>query len=586
MNHRDEPYWLVKTSQRVIGPVSANEIFRRLKSREINLIDEASSPGRRWQQIQIHPDFREFTDEIRRLLVSEETEVSWTPGSATQTLTDLSDADLTEELSDKIGNFTRTSEIVVHELPVESRSESFNMGRFQAGSLSRNPAFAKKADRTAKWLWLVTTIVFLAGAFVVWQKKTAPRDPRALSIESLRMQVPEQIEAGGYAEALSMLKSYFSDPMQSGELGLYMAPLLIQVEGQTVLGKRILAQLLKNKQGDPKLELTAMGAADLIENQIESARQNLEKALSLDGGYAPALINMGITSFQLGKYKDAQSYAMKAIQVSPGDGEAQLLLAEAAVYMHQKTHAVTDLQQAITELTNYRAHQLNYEPEALFYTVYLDWLKQNRKVNEEKLNAFLELDPLLTINHRHNVFIYKGHVQWSVLGRFCQQMADQMETSARTSVLKAVCFSKEGRKLEARTWAEKAVSQEPASALVQTWYSYILNENGMGDQASVALGRAAELNRKNEHTLPILMQARFSQNAGDFEPAKQGWQRLFSLNERSISALGGLAQTQAALGARKEAIGYIDRGLQLSPDYIPLLKLKLKAHKEGWYGRN
>jgi tetratricopeptide (TPR) repeat protein len=587
MSQRDEPYWLVKSSQRLIGPISANDILRRLKSREFNLNDETTSPGRRWQQIQVHPEFREVVDEMRRTLMSEETEVSWTPGNSTQTLTDFLDADLTEELTDKLGSFTRTGEIVVHELPVEPRPNAGSgSARFQADAFSRNPILQKKADRTARWLWLLTAAVLIAGLVIVWQKKTSSSNSRSVSLDTLRTQVPEVIQTGDFNEALNELKNYFPDPLQSGELGLYMGPLLIQLEGQTVVGKRILSQMLKNQQGDPKLELTAMGIADLIENQIDSARQNFDRALALDKDYVPAIINRGVADFQMGRYQEASAAAMKAIHINAGEGEAQLLLAESAVYLHQKTNATSEIQQAIIELNNYRAHHLDYDPEAIFYTIYLEWLKPGRNLSEDKLNEFLEMDPQLTADHRHNVFIYKGPAQWSLIGRFCQQMADQMEASARTSVLKAVCFSKEGRKLEARTWVEKAINQSPADALAQTWYSYVLNENGMGDQASVALGRAGELNRKDEHTLPILMQARFSQAAGDFEPAKQVWNHLYTLNDRSISALGGLALTHAALGSHKEAISYIDRGLSISPDYIPLLKLKLKARKEGWYGRS
>src|SRR4051794_33227007 len=121
MMDREEKCWLVKSSQRVLGPVSQNEIIRRLKSRELNLVDDASSPGRRWQQIQSHPEFRDIVEEVRRVLVSEETEGTWTP-NATQTLTDFSDSELTEELSDKLGQLTRTAEIVIHELPEEKKN--------------------------------------------------------------------------------------------------------------------------------------------------------------------------------------------------------------------------------------------------------------------------------------------------------------------------------------------------------------------------------------------------------------------------------------------------------------------------------
>lgn len=581
MSNRDEAIWLVKSSQRVIGPISQNEIFNRLKSRELTLNDEASSPGRRWQQVQNHPDLREMVEDIRRALISEETEVSWTPNTTnvTQTLTDFAGDELTEEISDKIGKFTRTAEIVIDELPEEKKTNATANARFQTNTLSQNPLIQKKADRTAKWLWVITLVVLIGGMFIVWQKKTNTREGRVLSIDALRAQIPAVIQTGDFPEALKELKSVFPDPLQSGEMGLYMAPLLIQVENQTVLGKRLLNQLLSNHQGEPKLELTAMGVADLIEGQVDSARQNFERALVFDKEYVPAIINLGVALFQQGRYPDAKANADLAIHLNPAEGEAQLLLAQSAVYL--KSSQDTDL--ALRELTAYRNHQMDYEPEALFYTIYLNWLRDN-KVADDKLDSFLELDPQLTQDHRHNVFIYKGHTQWSVIGRFCQQMADQMEASARTSMLKAVCFSKEGRKLEARTWIEKAVNQAPQEPLVQTWYSYILNENGLGDQASVALGRAGELNRKGEHSLPILMQARFCQIAGDYDCASQGWQRLFSANDRSISALGGLANTYAGRNNFKEATNYIDRGLRVSADYIPLLKLKLRGEKEGWYG--
>lgn len=582
MSNRDEAIWLVKSSQRVLGPISQNEILSRLKSRELTLNDEASSPGRRWQQVQNHPDFRELVEEVRRSLVSEETEGSWTPNTTnvTQTLTDFAGDELTEEISDKLGRFTRTAEIVIDELPEEKKANAAANARFQVSTLAQNP-IQEKADRTAKWLWVVTALVLVGGVLVVWQKKTNSREGRVQSVDALRAQIPAVIQTGDFPEALKQLKSVFPDPLQSGEMGLYMAPLLIQVENQTVLGKRLLNQLLANHQGEPKLELTAMGVADLIEGQVDSARQNFERALTFDKDYVPAIINLGVTYFKQARYPDAKAFAEQAIQLDPSEGEAQLLLAQAAVYLKSPQ----EVDAAISQLNAYRNHQMNYEPESLFYTLYLNWLKDH-KVADDKLDAFLELDPQLTQDHRHNIFVYKGHTQWSVLGRFCQQMADQMDASPRTSMLKGVCFSKEGRKLEARTWIEKAVSQAPQEPLVQTWYSYILNENGLGDQASVALGRAGELNRKSEHTLPILMQARFCQIAGDYDCASQGWQRLYSTNDRSISALGGLALTYAGRNNAKEASHFVDLGLRVSPDYIPLLKLKLRAEKEGWYGRN
>jgi tetratricopeptide (TPR) repeat protein len=582
----DDKIWLVKSTNRILGPISKSEMIKKIKTREIHLNDDACSPGRRWQSVQSHPDLADIIEEIRRLVVSEETEVSWTPGNSTQTLTDLSDSDLTEELSDKISQMTRTQEIVIHDLPEEKKPMNISGARYQATSLGQSLAAKKRTENTTKWLWITTVAILVAALIFVVQRKNANQaDLRpALSLESLQTIVPELVQDGDYVEALKDLKEYYHDPLQSGTLGIYMGPLLIQVDGQTVVGRRLLNQVLGSGKGDAKLAYTGIGVADLIEGSLASAQENFQRALSLDRQYVPALIDMGAAQFKKGDFEKAREFVMSAIHINPGEGEAQLILAENAIQMNQSAPKPNALSEAINELTKYRSQQMDYEVEAGFYSIYLDWLKQGKKIADEKVLGFLDTDPELTENHRHNVFIYKGINRWPMMARLCEQLADSMGEVSRSATLRAVCYSKEGRKAEARMWIEKAVQQAPQDSIAQAWYSQILSENGMGDQASVALGRANELNRKGDHQLPIIMQARFCEQAGDVDCAKQNWTRLLERNVRSITALGGLAKVYAKQNAFSEAANYIERGLTVSPSYIPLLKLRSKAKAAGWYG--
>jgi len=79
-------------------------------------------------------------------------------------------------------------------------------------------------------------------------------------------------------------------------------------------------------------------------------------------------------------------------------------------------------------------------------------LKHGRKISDDKLKAFLDLDPQLTDDHRHNVFIYKGQTKWDVIGRLCDQITEEIKEHPHASTLRAVCFEQRGRKLDARTW--------------------------------------------------------------------------------------------------------------------------------------
>ena len=504
MIDRDDKVWLVKSSQRIIGPLTQNEIMRRLKSRELNLGDDASRPCRRWQTIQAHPDFRDLVDEVRHH-VSDETQATFTPANVTQTLTDFSDGELTEELTDKMGNFTRTAEIVVHDLPEEKKTDAPTRGRFQAGGLAHNQALKKQADRTMRILWVVTSLVLIAALIFVIEKR-AVKDSmlHPATVEAMRAEVPALIDIGDYSAALKILHNFFPDPLKSGEMGLYFAQLEI-LDGQVIVGRRILDNMLQTGIGDAKAEYTTMGVADLTENQLGAGEGNFQKALGIDKDYVPALINLAIVRFLQAQYSQAEAMAARAIQLNPIEGEAQLLLAETAIYSNEKSVSKESVDQALQDLAKYRAVRLDYEPEAAFYTLYLDWMKNGHKISEEKLNAFLDLDPELTEDHRHNRLIYQGQTKWNVIGRLCDQLVEQIIEHKHASTLRAVCLSKEGRKGDARTWIEKANDRSPNDALVQAWYSYILNENGRGDVASTELGYANNNDRKGEFDLPILL---------------------------------------------------------------------------------
>src|SRR4051812_42136961 len=100
---REDIPWLVKSSGRILGPFPQVKIIELLRTREISVLDEVSEPGRRWQTIQYHDDFRAAIDSLRKASLSERTEATWTPstvtGNLTQTVTDLADSELTDELT-------------------------------------------------------------------------------------------------------------------------------------------------------------------------------------------------------------------------------------------------------------------------------------------------------------------------------------------------------------------------------------------------------------------------------------------------------------------------------------------------------
>jgi tetratricopeptide (TPR) repeat protein len=591
MASREEVPWLIKSSGRILGPFHSSKIIDLLRSREVSVLDEVSEPLRRWQTIQYHADFKEVVDNLRRANVSDKTEATWTPTSVTsnltQTLTDLGDDELTQEITNSLSGFTNTAkEIVIHNVQEQTHtSHPLGAGRFSTAQ-GQSTAIQRQVESTTRGLWIVTMVVLLAvAAFIVQKRMSHIGTVAPTSLSSLKQVVMADVQTGQYAEALRELKAFFPDPSQSGEMAIYFGSLLVQVEGQTVLGRRILNQVIAQHRPEIKQAYTSQGVADLMDGQLDSAQDNFDKALAIDPGYNPAIVNAASVALQRGDYMRAKNLALKALQLVPLQGEALLALAEAQLYLFKGNSSHNDLNTVGKMIKQFRSKQWDYSAELGFYSLYFDFLRQDRDF-EERLTAYLDQDPELTQDHRHNVFIYKGHTQWKILGRLCEQMAERLGDGPRVSTLLASCFGHEGRWDQARRAIEKSVQQAPKDSLIQAWFSYVLKQSSEANQASVVLGHASEYNRKGEFVLPILLQARFCAASEDIECARESWQRIYERDLDNLPAVSGLAWVNAQKGSRSEANKLMEKGLKISPDYIPLLLLRLKAEREGWYAAN
>jgi len=586
MNAREESTWLVKSSGRILGPFPGGKIAELIRSREISVLDEISQPNKRWQTIQYHEQFREVVDSMRKASLSERTEATWTPGTSnlTQTLTDLSDSDLTDEVHDDGFSGTATKEIVIHDVHEQQRIQQPQAGGRYQPTQAQNTAIQRQVEKTTRGLWVVTVLILMVVAtFIVHKrfggKRAYETRPTAAG---LKQNVIALVQIGHYAEALKEMKAFVSDPTQAGDLAIYYGSLLIQVEGQTVLGRRLLNQVLAARRPEVKQAYTGLGVADLVDGQLDSAQENFQKALSFDAGYVPALVNMSSVFLQKGDYGRAKSMAAKALQASPLQGEALLSLVEAQLYLFKVNNNLADLNQVGKMVKDFNRKNWDFKSELGFYSLYFDFLKNERNF-DERLRAYLDRDPQLTSDHRHNVFIYRGRSQWKVLSRFCEQMAEKIGESARVGAFLASCYAREGRWDNSRRQIERAVNQLPRDPLIQAWYSYIFKESGDPEQASVILGRANDYNRRGEYVLPALLQARFCQSNGDVECARESWHKIYEHDMDYLPAVAGLAWVHGQKKSYVEALKLVDKGLNISPDYIPLLELRQRAEREGWY---
>lgn len=585
---RDELLWLVKSSGRILGPFPTERIAELLRTREISVLDEVSTPLRRWQTIQYHDEFREVVDSLRKANLSERTEATWTPTNTalTQTLTDVNDGDLTEEITERLGSFTATAkEIVIHDLDEQPSNQALvpqGAARY-APSHAQNTAIQRQVEKNTRGLWLMTILVLvLVGGFIVYKRFSAGGFDLRATPSGIKQNIMSLMNAGKYREALREMRAYYPDPVQAGDLAIYYGALLITLEQQTVPGRRALKWVADNRPLEAKQAYTGMAVADLYDGQWESAQQNLDRALRTDGDFAPAILNMSAMYMHRNDPVRAKAMALRANKVNPRAAEAMLAWSEAELALSKDGRVANDLAQVHRALNEFQDRHWNYDAETRFYNLYFDFLRHERSM-DDKIMAYLDRDPRLTSDHRQSYLIYSARYGWKSLARYCEQMVEQLGgQGARLATLLAACHAHEGRWDLARRDIERAVNREPKDPLVQAWYSYILYESGDPAQASVVLARANELNRSGAYNLPMLLQARFCQDKEDVQCARRMWQGLQERDLEYLPAVSGLAWTNSRQKNYGEAMKIIERGLKISPEYIPLLTLRQQSEQEGW----
>jgi len=568
-----EAKWMIRSGGRLVGPFEKDQILALLKSREISLRDEISAPCSRWHNLEFHPDFVDEVEYYKRELLSEKTEVSVTPNtSLTQTSTDLLDSELTEEITQDLGGFTTTKEIVVDNVQEEktaSAQGNLESAQYQLKGLDASPYVRGKSRKASLLIQAVAVILAVGVAFFLFLRFQNQRPAvEKLSLVQLRTVVLGMIERGDYHEALNLMKVRSSDVGFNPALGIYYALLSLQEEGQTISARRILEDVLQTQPDSQLRALTGYGLSYMMDQNYTEATRYFKKALAVDSDFMPARADQMINDYLQGADLSPAEWLSKPWVQS--QGEALLTVALSALNLGN----TASLNQISTALQAYIEKNSDFKPEASLLLNYIHWRGNPQSVDLSGWESLADQDPEMTELHRHNVFIYRNHLSWKTLFPFCEQMVKSVPPQTETQLLHILCLYKAEKFPQARKEAEDLVDKNPKNALGQAWYALTLRETGSPDQGSVALGRALEANRKQVYKLPLLLQGRFCANSHNYRCAEESWRNLQESDYNNLAALAGLAQVSFKQNNSLQGQKYLKRGLSLAPDYKPFLALK------------
>lgn len=616
--------WLVKSGDRILGPFVTGEIIRRLRSKELVVIDEIISPQSRWRHIRDEPLFATVVDEIRTglMTVRDDTEVG--EGAGTPTIKSRTSGDdstpIQQFVSSKIktgvtptdagtnaGNATNAkfdssfnvgrisdAEIVSETEDVEkihhaSAREIETPSEKKRGSTDRSSKDSKKqnvhsslsyappgADRdpsaviskTSRALWTLVLVAFMIIGASVYFFKIAPvkrAGARAEEVGRLRAEADRAWSRAEFLRALKLYEQINREPHTDLESDLRYAILQLRIERETLAAKRRLEELVP-KLTAPEAKMRAriaLAVAHLQSDEPLEAQNALLKLVREPDSGPIAIFDLGCAQAATGLRAEAIQTLTK-LDSHPTLGAPSRLL---RALLHMKD-SEAKLASNATDLDD-QGEQPAWRQELYAIGAASDWADGNKKRSSHRLRLALDTDPLQTDEFFFDPLVYLEAIRWKHILPYIRDFSSHSKSNG-AKALYAMALIKSDRRVEAQQYLAESLSPKVNDPDLQSISAFGLMTQGRDDEARGALKFAKNAQGEGPPMIASILEARLCERATDRTCADPIWSELAKRQHPPIAALVNVARANAG---DKGALG-IDRLAVLYPHSILVTKLR------------
>lgn len=583
-----ESIWLIKSSGRILGPMSLQEVTQGLRTREYTLMDEVAQPCSRWLYICDQPELAKLAEEIRlsNLKSDGDTTQAASLNRDTQTLslTEAQDPGISDELTEEISE-SKVQDVLYQSFE-DHESKSHSRKIEDVYVYESDKSSQAQAQASLRWLWvLAVAVIFSSVAYIGFNHFVAKPIQGKNSAQVQILSGLQSLDTGDYALALNYLSQAHSIRPDDKSILMPLALLEIHVNGETVKALRYLDQL-QGASVDSKKVLTAKGLAALKDGNFISAEDFFDKALQLDSLYAPAMINLGATALYKNEPEKVSGYLQMAIKDGHREGITQLMYFEALFQIFEKSKDLAPLKQAVELLDiDIKENQSLYREKLVAKMYALEIMDKDQEIMN-LIPKFLDAPIILAKAFKQDLYIHYGRINWQLYSQWCLKAMNDLEPTAYVVSAEAVCLYNSGDLLGASRKIEDAVAQAPKDKLVQSVYSALLIAMNSAERAVSAVERALTLEGGKNLQLPHIVAASLCSFRGNLECSKKQWDQVVKINPNSSLAYAELASIYLSRNQLIDAQDAIDKSLQLSPDLITALNLKerlVQAQKSSGY---
>ena len=280
------------------------------------LLDEVSAPSRRWLYIRDTPAFASVVEEMRQAsmgandntMTEADAHTATDTGTITSSITTALEG-YSDDLTDEITFAGNRSKEIVYDNLIETNTASSSAGpaKYKSFGYKDDREMLRQTKSSSLKMWFLTaSILLLASGFVAYKQLIQKEQDQVVSAQNQKDLGLLNYKVGRYDEALKNLRSAHNLNPQDSDIYLPLGILMIEYDGQTLVGKRLLEKIV-----DPALMVEAtsgIGVANLYDDDYLSAEKNFKKVLKLNSTYLPAVANLGATYLKRGNYTTAKKY--------------------------------------------------------------------------------------------------------------------------------------------------------------------------------------------------------------------------------------------------------------------------------------
>lgn len=569
----DDKIWLVKSSYKVLGPYTHEEVCEHLKSKKISILDEVRSPETRWISARERSEFIDFI----KLLKNQE---NYSDATMTQTsterhsqLTKTDQIPFKDELTPTPYLSSTQPNVNIQDIDVLSetnRSEVSSSSSLKSFGSMSDEKIQKKIQKDSlnfRWLLMIFMGVLVVGyaGFLVTKSSMEAREYSRNLNEALKLKDQKL-----YSQSLAIYDQVMNQKIPDNETQFKMSFLNLAIRGGSAELRRLFDVMINSPElGSVRIKEASLARAlsYMYDGDFKRSIVELDKLLTLDLNFTEAKLNQAIASFYDGKFRNAY----QTFQADESIPDYKII--------RNYGKLLSSIELTKSGIPTYPAIENSNSKylsrSIMLLEAYSSYLKSDFKKMDEQVQLFLDQPMELSQKFAHPLEIFWKFFDPEILNKYCKELAGFGGEKTMYITLKSQCIFESENHQRAEEELTNGLLKFPEDQnlkLTQVQFLMSRKQNSNANVLLDSISRPSTL--KNQLKKEICLRLNDTQCLGNIIGIP-----TVSFEKNTYDSYF-LANYLLRSNKRTQAYEVTERALELENNFIPLLQLRseMEAH--------